>query len=112
MSTFVKTLAGLIVLIPVLYVGSCSLVSNQRGREFSQVKKGDSETHVIAGMGQPSDREAAGDMRLAKYGAPECKAQCTQRLWYLNELSLAGEAWVVELDANGRVVHTAHIVSL
>ncbi|MGN6320334.1 MAG: hypothetical protein ACTHNE_01290 [Dyella sp.] len=110
MSVSVKIVVGLIVVIPLLYIGSCSAVSHQRERGFDQVKEGDTEQHVIQVMGQPTDRETP-SYRLAKYGAPECAAPCVQRLWYSNKMSLIGEAWSVELDGAGKVVHTAHLTS-
>lgn len=110
MSTAAKIIVGSVILVPLLYIGACSAISHQRDRGFAQVKEGDTEQQVIAAMGEPSDRETASN-RLAKYGLPECQAPCVQRLWYLNKLGLVGEAWSVELDASGHVVHTAHIVS-
>ncbi len=109
MSTTAKIVVGIIVLIPALYIGSCSVIDHQREHGFDQLKTGDSETQVIAAMGEPVARETA-SKRLAKYGAPECQGGA-QRLWYPNKLSLAGEAWAVELDGSGRVVHTAHVTS-
>jgi hypothetical protein len=79
-------------------------------KAIAHIQEGDTEQQVIAAMGEPADRETATN-RLAKYGAPECRAPCVQRLWYTNKLSLAGEAWSVELDAAGHVVRTAHFVS-
>ena len=105
-----KLIVGAIVLIPVLYLGSCGVITHQHEKAFAQVKEGNTEQQVIAVMGEPADRETPSN-RLAKYGAPECQAPCVQRLWYPNKLSLAGEAWSVELDGAGRVVHTAHITS-
>lgn len=110
MSTTAKIIVGAIVLVPLLYIGACSAISHRRDRGFAQVKEGDTEQQVIAAMGEPTDRETASN-RLAQYGAPECRAPCAQRMWYPNKLSLVGEAWSVELDAGGHVVHTAHIVS-
>lgn len=110
MSASVKIVVGIIVLIPLLYIGSCSVVSHQRERGFDQVKEGDTEQHVIRVMGEPADRETPSH-RMVKYGAPECIAPCVQRLWYPNKLSLMGEAWSVELDGEGKVVHTAHLTS-
>lgn len=111
MGATAKVVVGIIILIPVLYIGSCSVISRQREHGLAQVKKGESEQQVIQAMGQPADRETAGGHRVAKYGAPECKAPCAQRLWYPNPISLAGEAWSVDLDVSGHVVATDHIVS-
>ena len=71
----------------------------------------DTEAQAITVMGKPADPETADGTRLMKYGAPECKAPCAQRLWYPNKPSMAGEAWAADLDESERVVHTAHIVS-
>jgi hypothetical protein len=111
MGTIAKIVVGIIILIPVLYIGSCTVISHQREHGLAQVKNGDSEQQVIQVMGQPADRETAGGNRVAKYGAPECKAPCAQRLWYPNPISPAGEAWSVDLDVSGHVIATDHIVS-
>lgn len=110
MGTPAKIVVGLIVLIPVLYVVSCSVVSHQREKGFDQVKTGDAEQQVIQVMGEPADRETPSH-RMPSYGAPECTTPCAQRLWYPNRMGLTGEAWAIELDGAGKVVHTAHITS-
>lgn len=111
MSVAIKIIVGSCVLLPMLYGGACSAISHHREHGFAQVKIGDTKQQVIAIMGEPADHETAGGTRLAKYGVAECKAPCSERLWYTNKLSLAGEAWDVELDSSGRVMHAAHIVS-
>lgn len=104
--------AGILVLIPVVYFTSCSVVSGQRGRAFERVQMGGgTEQQVIEVMGNPVDREAASGPRLLKYGVPACTAPCSRRLWYPNSLSLAGEAWFVDIGSDGHVVHTAHVTS-
>lgn len=110
MSQATKIIVGAVILIPVLYLGSCGVMTHQHEKAFAQVKDGDTEQQVIATMGEPADRETPSN-RLAKYGAPECQEPCVQRLWYPNKLSLAGEAWAVELDGSGHVVRTAHMTS-
>jgi hypothetical protein len=104
-------IGGVIVLIPLLYFTSCSVVSYQNANAFEHVKVGDTEQQVISAMGKPKDREAAAGQRRLKYGMAACTAPCAQRLWYPNGMSLAGEAWSVELDASGHVVKTDHITS-
>jgi hypothetical protein len=111
MSKVVQLVVGAVVLAPLLYITSCSVISRVHDRHFEQVKEGDQEVRVIATMGQPSDEEWAGGRRVPQYGAPDCTSPCMQRLWYLNRLSLVGEAWMIELDGHGRVVRTAYIVS-
>lgn len=108
MSMITRIFVGLVVFVPFLYITSCSVISHVH--DFAQVKEGDVEAHVITTMGQPSDEERAGGRRVPRYGAPECAAPCVQRLWYLNRLSIVGEAWMIELSDQGRVVRTAYIV--
>jgi hypothetical protein len=111
MSKVVKVVVAAIVLAPMIYITSCSAISHVHDRDFAYVKEGDMASQVIAVMGQPSDREWSGGRRVPAYGAPECTKPCVQRLWYLNRLSLVGEAWMIEFDANGRVKRTAYIES-
>lgn len=103
--------AGILVLIPVAYFTSCSVVSGQRARAFERVRMGDTEQRVIEVMGKPADQEAASGPRLLKYGVPACTAPCALRLWYPNGLSLAGEAWSVDIGADGHVVHADYVTS-
>lgn len=111
MGTTAKIVVGIVILIPVLYIASCSVISDQRAHGLAQVKSGDTERQVIEAMGQPADREIAGGQRVVKYGAPECKNPCAQRLWFPNPISPAGEAWSVDLDGSGHVIATDHLTS-
>lgn len=110
MSKSLKLEIVVLVLIPLLYFASCSVISNHHDRGFAKVRLGDQESQVIAAMGEPSDRETAGEAGHT-HGEAACSVPCVQRLWYLNNLSLAGEAWFVDLGESGRVMHTAHLVS-
>ncbi len=110
MAKAVRLAAWTLCLTPVLYFTACSIVSNHRDQGFARVRLGDNEVRVIAAMGKPSDREAAGSVGH-NHGAASCSAPCAQRLWYLNNLSLAGEAWFVDLGESGQVVDTARLVS-
>lgn len=111
MSRAVTAVIAVVVMLPVLYITSCSAISHVHEHDFAQVKEGDVEAHVIIAMGQPSDEERAGGRSVPQYGAPECKSPCVRRLWWINRLSLVGEAWMIELDGEGRVVRTAYIES-
>lgn len=111
MSTITRVFVGLVVFVPFLYITSCSVISHVHEHDFAQVKEGDVEAHVISTMGSPSDEERAGGRRVPHYGAPNCTSPCVQRLWYLNRLSLVGEAWVIELDERGRVARAVFIES-
>lgn len=101
---------GILTVIPLLYLASCGINSVRTARAFERVHLGDTEQQVILTMGEPVDRETASS-RLAKYGVPACTAPCARRLWYPNSLSLAGEAWSVDIGSDGQVVHTDHITS-
>ena len=102
---------AIIVLIPVAYFTSCTVISSQQARAFAKVHVGDTEQQVIGVMGKPADRETSNGPRLIKYGAPACTAPCAQRLWYPNRISLDGEAWSVELGATGTVTAASHLTS-
>ena len=102
---------GMIVLIPALYFTSCGVISGQKADAVERVHVGDTEQHVVSVMGQPADRETNGSPRLIKYAAPACTASCALRLWYPNGISLAGEAWSVEFDFQGKVIRKSHLTS-
>lgn len=103
--------AGVLVTIPVVYIASCSMVSERTAHAFELVKMGDTEQRVIEVMGAPVDSEYAGAPLRVKYGGPACSHPCAKRLWYLNSMSLVGEAWSVELDSTGHVVQADHLTS-
>jgi hypothetical protein len=111
MSRAVTAVVALVGMLPVLYISSCTVIAQVHDHDFAHVKVGDTEPHVIAAMGSPSDEERAGSRRVPQYGAPECASPCVRRLWYLNRLSLVGEAWEIDLDGQGRVVRAASIAS-
>jgi hypothetical protein len=111
MSKPLKILAGALVGIPLLYIASCSVISQVHDHDFDRVKERDQKAQVIAIIGDPSDTEIAGGRRVPQYGAQECRAPCAERLWYLNRLSLVGEAWAIELDGRGKVVRTIFVES-
>jgi hypothetical protein len=72
-----------LVLAPLLYITSCSVISQVHDGAFADVKDGDTKAQVIATMGQPSDREWSGGRCAPQYGVPDCAPPCVQRLWYL-----------------------------
>jgi hypothetical protein len=81
LSKTAKMVVAAMVLIPVLYVSSCSAISNIHGHDFAEVKEGDMLPRVIAVMDQPSVREWSGGRRVPAYGVPDCTKPCLQRLW-------------------------------
>ncbi len=78
---------------------------------FKLVAAGQARAEVVARLGQPAHVEPnwAG---FAAYADAACAAPCHERLWWESHLMPRGfEAWSVELDPTGRVLHKAHWVS-
>ncbi|MEQ1591683.1 MAG: hypothetical protein ABL892_04755 [Thiobacillaceae bacterium] len=110
-SRFVGTRIFLaLICIPVLYVGACSHISNNRSKAFEAVKIGDTEETVINQFGSPSVREMP-NVLFSRYATEPCINPCEMRLWFENRLTLDTEAWSVELDTNQRVIRKHHWVS-
>ncbi|MEF9406635.1 MULTISPECIES: hypothetical protein [Ralstonia solanacearum species complex] len=99
-----------VLMLPVFYVASCEYISKTGRGAFEAVNIGDTRTSVIQNFGQPSHVEHPGLLYDA-YAASPCKAPCAERLWFENRLSIGIEAWSVELDNGGRVVHKAYWMS-
>lgn len=102
-----KTLALLLLGSMVLYLVTCSGLSASKSRAFDSIKPGDSRKAVVDVLGAPDVRELP-EQLFARYASKPCSGACTERLWFENKLSLGIEAWSVELDKNGRVIHKAY----
>lgn len=99
------------LLLPILYVSTCSYFSQRKTRGFEAINVGDAEGEVIRLLGKPSLREKAGDRPFGRYSSYACVLPCSERLWYENPLAFVGEAWSVELDKDQRVIKTIRWVS-
>lgn len=102
---------GIVGLLIVVGIGSCTYVSHARNRAFELVQVGDAESKVIDLFGaQPSVREQPGAL-FARYASVPCAKPCAERLWFENRLSLDIEAWSVELDTDRREIKKSRWVS-
>ena len=99
-------LCSLLVIL-VLYLSTCSLISNSRARSFDEVTIGEELNAVLTKLGSPSKIEMPGEL-FARYASKQCSAPCIKRLWYENHLALDIEALSVEFDANDVVVNKTH----
>lgn len=106
----VKIMLWSLILIPVLYVSSCSYISSRKSKSFEAINVGDSEVVVSQRMGPPSVREKPGTV-FSRYASEPCREPCVERLWYENRLSLDTEAWSFEMSAAGQVIKKNRWVS-
>lgn len=88
------------------YVGGCSMISARTTRQLESIKVGDDRGVVLHALGTPDVIERPG-APFRRYASSECTEPCAERLWFENRLSLDTKAWSVELDAAGKVIHTA-----
>lgn len=102
-----KTVGLLLLGITILYLVSCSGLSASKSRAFDSIKLGDSRKVVVDAFGTPDVQELP-EKLFARYASKPCGGACRERLWFENKLSLGIEAWSVELDQNGHVIHKAH----
>nr|WP_162486482.1 hypothetical protein [Stenotrophomonas acidaminiphila] len=100
-----------ILLVPILYVSTCSYVSYRKATAFDAINVGDAEGEVVRVLGSPSVREKAGDPPFGRYSSKACTAPCTERLWFENRLGFDKEAWSIDLDLNRRVMDKARWMS-
>ena len=98
------------VICPVMYLSTCSYISEKRNTAFDSINVGDTEANVISKFGMPSVREKQGVL-FRRYAITACQNPCVERLWFENGLTLYIEAWSVELGKDGRVIDKAHWVS-
>ncbi len=96
--------AWIIVLVPVLYVSTCSIISGSRSREFESIVIGQTEQQVIDALGQPSIREKRGGVPFQRYTSYPCEAPCAERLWFENRMSFDFDAWSVDLSDEGKII--------
>jgi hypothetical protein len=106
-----KLVGLVVVLVPLLYISTCSVISSRRVKGFEAVSVGDTKRQVVILLGTPSVREKSGGEHFARYGAKVCSAPCAERFWFENRMTLDMEAWSVEFDASGKVIKTSHWVS-
>ena len=95
------------VVAPLTY---CSVSNSRYERNFAGVPLGMSEQAVLNLMGQPDHRELP-DNIYSRYASVRCQVPCHTRLWWESPLLPGVEAWSIEFDATGKVVHKAHWVS-
>lgn len=105
-----KVLPWLLLLSPVLYGTTCSYISKIKSDAFELIKVGDTKDSVIEKLGKPSHIEKPGVL-FSRYASYQCKHPCVERLWFENMLSMAIEAWSVEVDKNNLVISTGHWLS-
>lgn len=102
-----KTIGFLALAVMGLYLVACSGLSTSKSRAFDSIKLGDSRAAVVEALGTPDVRELP-EKLFARYASRPCSGACKERLWFENKLSLEIEAWSVELDENGHVIHKAY----
>jgi hypothetical protein len=105
-----RLLFWLPLLSVALYIAIFVAISERRSDSFAAIRIGDNLNSVIANFGAPSHIERPGAL-YSRYASDQCKHPCVERLWFENRLSFDLEAWSVELDESGRVVHKSHWVS-
>ena len=98
-----KTIVLLLLGISVVYLATCSGLSESKSRAFESIKPGDSRKTVINALGVPDMRELP-EKVFARYASRPCDDPCKERLWFENKLSLGIEAWSVELDKSDHVI--------
>ena len=110
MARLSTTLGILIAVAPVLAVGGCAVLVARYERAFEATTDGQPFSVVTDRFGEPTVRELPTE-RYLRYSGTGCQSPCAVRLWWEHPVLRGIEAWSVEFDDGGRVVHKAHWVS-
>ena len=105
-----RTVLWAALVIPIVYISTCTLVAENKARAFNLINIGDAKLEVFRKLGNPSAREKA-ETLFSRYASQECKSPCVERLWFENRLALDLEAWSIELGEDNRVIKKTHWVS-
>ena len=100
----------LLLLSPVFYVVTYSVISHNLFVKSERIAIGDSKAAVITLFGEPTHIEHP-DILYPGYGSEWCQDPCAERLWYEGILGLGIEVWVFEIDKDNRVVNKYRLVS-
>jgi hypothetical protein len=79
-------------------------------KAFSAATDDETRGAVLERFGSPSMRESRGTPFM-RYATASCVAPCYERLWWENPILKGIEAWSVEFNPDGKVIHKAHWVS-
>jgi len=101
--------AGILCAGTLAGIGGCSYVVAGYERAFDATTDGDSLAQVMSRFGEPGVTERRGVL-FERYAARPCSGECSVRLWWEHPILRGLEAWSIELDGTGRVIHKAHWV--
>ncbi|TCV91417.1 hypothetical protein EC912_11110 [Luteibacter rhizovicinus] len=99
----VHRIGWVLLMLPVVYVSSCTYTSITGNRAYERLQVGDSKDTVIRLFGARFVRETD-DHPFTKYDNRQCQSPCVERLWFENKLAFYEEAWSVDLDKAGVVL--------
>jgi len=105
-----KAIGILITVAPFLAVGGCAALVARYERAFEATTDGEQTSFVVDRFGEPTVRELPAEHYL-RYAGRACQAPCALRLWWEHPVLRGIEAWSVEFDDSGKVVHKAHWIS-
>lgn len=105
-----KINVALLIIVPTLYVGGCSLKTARLQNRYDMISVGDSIDRVEKIFG-PADVKETGQKPFLRYSSNACLDACSIRLWYENRMTLDIEAWSFDIDRNGRVIGKYNWVS-
>lgn len=92
-------------------VSACAYRVSQITEGFALAAKGESRNNATQELGTPGVVETP-DQPFMVYASVPCTAPCAQRLWWEHPVLRGVEAWSMEFDSNGRMLHKAYWLSL
>jgi hypothetical protein len=110
MTRISKAFGVLITVAPILAVGACAVLMARYERAFETTSNGEMNSLVVGRFGEPTVRELP-EKHYLRYASRACQNPCAVRLWWEHPVLRGFEAWSVEFDDSGKVVHKTHWVS-
>lgn len=104
--TALFTLAGL----TIISIGTCGHFASKYEQAFLATSDGETIAMVVGRFGKPSLVEENSKPFL-RYASKPCEQPCAKRLWWEHPIKMDIEAWSVEFNSEGKVIHKAHWLS-
>lgn len=99
-------LAGL----TIISIGICGYFVSKYERAFLATSDGEALAMVVDRFGKPTIEEDNSKPFL-RYASKPCEPPCVKRLWWEHPIKMDIEAWSVEFNSEGKVIHKSHWIS-
>jgi len=106
-----KIFICLIIVFATGYITACSYKSRINSCLFDSIQIGDTIDAAFKKFGQPTFREKQNEL-FSRYATIPCENPCVERFWFENRFPLiVDEAWSLEVDKEGKIIHKSYWTS-